>query len=321
MASGAPVFLSRRVLNPNRLAPTSLAASSQILRTLHSLHSTEGLQSRLLAFKDRSESSTSSPRSPLSLKQAESRVTPLRLGPSAIVLKKSLTTSSSSTSENQREERDNSESETQGKASFRERLRHLWKRYGWWAIGVYNLWSLADFSLTWAAIHWFGADHIRQLETRIRTYVGLGKRKTPEEKFAAWPLSSAADVGVAIIGEGSQQRLHETNQEAAKKAVKRLMQGFDERKAHGESQGGSSLWAEAVLAYTIHKTLLLPFRVMGTGAITPSFVNWMVRLGWAKPLPPLKKASATAAATVSSTSEKGAARSVAAVTGATSKRL
>ena len=43
-------------------------------------------------------------------------------------------------------------------------------------------------------------------------------------------------------------------------------------------------------------TLLLPFRVMLTAAVTPSFVKQMVRLGWAKPnnLVKVKKAAKAA---------------------------
>lgn len=41
------------------------------------------------------------------------------------------------------------------------------------------------------------------------------------------------------------------------------------------------LYAMLVLAYTIHKTLLLPFRVGMTAAFTPRFVNWLGRKGWA----------------------------------------
>ncbi|PWN99436.1 hypothetical protein FA09DRAFT_289400, partial [Tilletiopsis washingtonensis] len=118
--------------------------------------------------------------------------------------------------------------------SFRERMRFLWKRYGWWALGVYQLASIVDISITFAAIHMLGAEHIRSLETRVREWAGFGKREMDDDE---------------------------------------------------ESSGGgnSALWAEAVLAYTIHKTLLLPFRVMLTAAVTPSFVKQMVRLGWAKP--------------------------------------
>lgn len=52
-------------------------------------------------------------------------------------------------------------------------------------------------------------------------------------------------------------------------------------KKSGGGQSGT-LWTEAVLAYTIHKTLLLPVRVAITAAVTPSFVKWLVKMGWAK---------------------------------------
>lgn len=231
---------------------------------------------------------------------------------------------STSASSSRTDEQGAPEDEGHEKPSFRQRMRYLWKRYGWWAIGVYNLWSLVDFSLTWAVIHLFGAEHIRQLETKVRHLVGLDKRQTPDDEIAAWPLTNAADVGIAIVGES--QKTHENNEVAAKEAAKRLSEGVDERQAHHpngshSSNGGSgTLWAEAVLAYTIHKTLLLPFRVMGTGAVTPSFVNWMVRLGWAKPLPPLKKV-ASASSNVASTGAKRAAEGGASVAASATKKL
>lgn len=49
-----------------------------------------------------------------------------------------------------------------------------------------------------------------------------------------------------------------------------------------KSGNSSTIWTEAVLAYTIHKTLLLPVRVAFTAAVTPSFVKWLVKMGWAK---------------------------------------
>lgn len=159
-------------------------------------------------------------------------------------------------------------------------MRYLWKRYGWWAFGVYNLWSLLDFSLTWALIHMLGADHIRKVENQIREYVGMNKRKKGEGEEVRWPLGGREP---AIVG-GNE--VHGDNTTAAQQAVHRLEHGVDEaiaktgamtaeaaRKVEEEDGGGSgTLWAEAVLAYTIHKTLLLPFRVMATGALTPTFV-------------------------------------------------
>lgn len=119
------------------------------------------------------------------------------------------------------------------KASLRERLKFLTKRYGWWALGVYLAASAVDFSLTFLAIHLLGADHIRSLESSLRRTIGLEQRSDSEQE-------------------------------------------------DGGRTGGGGLWTEAVLAYTIHKTLLLPVRVAFTAAVTPSFVKWLVRMGWAK---------------------------------------
>ncbi|GAC97500.1 potential N-terminal peptidyl-methionine acetyltransferase [Pseudozyma hubeiensis SY62] len=120
------------------------------------------------------------------------------------------------------------------KATLRERLKFLTRRYGWWALGVYLLASSVDFSLTFLAIHLLGADHIRSLEASLRKSIGLEQRS-------------------------------EDPDESSKSGNK-----------------SSTIWTEAVLAYTIHKTLLLPVRVAFTAAVTPSFVKWLVKMGWAK---------------------------------------
>ncbi|KAJ9479391.1 putative N-terminal acetyltransferase 2 [Pseudozyma hubeiensis] len=120
------------------------------------------------------------------------------------------------------------------KATLRERLKFLTRRYGWWALGVYLLASSVDFSLTFLAIHLLGADHIRSLESSLRKSIGLEQRSEDPD---------------------------ESSQPGNK---------------------SSTIWTEAVLAYTIHKTLLLPVRVAFTAAVTPSFVKWLVKMGWAK---------------------------------------
>ncbi|TKY85414.1 hypothetical protein EX895_005576 [Sporisorium graminicola] len=126
------------------------------------------------------------------------------------------------------------------KASFRERLKFLTRRYGWWALGVYLAASAVDLSLTFVAIHLLGADHIRSLEASLRKSIGLEQR-SPDHDDDGTDSSTKASGG-----------------------------------------GNSTIWTEAVLAYTIHKTLLLPVRVAFTAAVTPSFVKWLVKMGWAK---------------------------------------
>ncbi|SPO23745.1 uncharacterized protein UTRI_03716_B [Ustilago trichophora] len=146
--------------------------------------------------------------------------------------------SSSSKSENKSEQQEPDPDSPPPKASFRERLKFLTRRYGWWALGVYLAASTVDFSLTFLAIHLLGADHIRSLEASLRKSIGLEARHDDPE----------------------------TSQDSNS----------------GKNAGSSTIWTEAVLAYTIHKTLLLPVRVAFTAAVTPSFVKWLVRMGWAK---------------------------------------
>lgn len=51
---------------------------------------------------------------------------------------------------------------------------------------------------------------------------------------------------------------------------------------HAASKGGrEGLIAMVLLAYTVHKTLFLPFRMGLVAALTPKVVNWLTRRGWA----------------------------------------
>lgn len=155
--------------------------------------------------------------------------------------RESVQATSSTSQQGEKKSDTQSESEPDGeadapppKASLRERLKFLTRRYGWWALGVYLAASTVDFSLTFLAIHLLGADHIRSLETSLRHSIGLEQRTDS---------SSNEDKN---------------------------------------NTGNSAIWTEAVLAYTIHKTLLLPVRVAFTAAVTPSLVKWLVKIGWAK---------------------------------------
>lgn len=151
--------------------------------------------------------------------------------------------------EQEQEEEDEDDSKAR-KGTIRERLRYLMRRYGWWALGVYNAASLVDFSLIFLSIHLLGAQHIRQMEQKVRAYIGLAQRDEEE----------------------------------------------DESEQGGKSSKKSnSMWTEAALAYTIHKTLFLPFRVAFTAAVTPSFVKWLVKMGWARSHAAVRKAAEQAA--------------------------
>ncbi|PWN51294.1 hypothetical protein IE53DRAFT_386328 [Violaceomyces palustris] len=152
-------------------------------------------------------------------------------------------------------------------SSIRDRLRFLTRRYGWWALGVYMLASLFDFTLIFVSIHMLGADHIRDLEVQVRKAIGLTQRDQDED-------DQQQQVAQVDTGDG---------QAPPRQAVRK------------SSSSSTSIWTEAVLAYTIHKTLLLPFRVAITAAVTPSFVKWLVKMGWAKPHSVVRKAAEQAA--------------------------
>lgn len=164
------------------------------------------------------------------------------------------------------------------KASLKERLRFLSRRYGWWAIGVYLLASLVDFSLVFLAIHMLGAEHIRELETKARNWIGLGKRDVSEERATGQGMKDILGVGV-----GNAEPASENNSAARKEVLAKVKTGGAPGGTGQQGAGSSTLWTEAVLAYTIHKTLLLPFRVAVTAAVLPSFVKLMVRWGLSRP--------------------------------------
>ncbi|PWY99451.1 hypothetical protein BCV70DRAFT_118938 [Testicularia cyperi] len=179
-----------------------------------------------------------------------------------------------------REEEEEDPDQPNPKASLKERLKFLTRRYGWWALAVYMAASAVDLSLTFAAVHLLGAEHIKTLEARIRAYVGLEPRQdTPDN-------DNDDDDETAP----NKHPPHSASQQKQKK----------------DKFLSDSFWTELVLAYTIHKTLLLPVRVAFTAAVTPSFVKWLVRIGWARANHHVRakiaaKAAAKAAAAKSST--------------------
>lgn len=177
-------------------------------------------------------------------------------------------------------------------------MRFLSRRYGWWALAVYLLASFIDFSLIFAAIHFLGADHIKEWENWVREKVGLEKLK---HKVSSEGNLEDSTISISIPG-GKELELV-NNSKAAKEALE-LRKGSlltsnqntsnsnsdsnhqtsgEKKRNGGAGAGASTLWTEAVLAYTIHKTLLLPFRVMFTAAVLPSFVKLMVKWGLSKP--------------------------------------
>ena len=128
--------------------------------------------------------------------------------------------------------------------SLSQRLRYLIKSYGWYALGVYIVLSVADFSVAFAAVNVLGAEHVGRVAAAAKEAVaGLLPQKVPE------PGREDMDSAAAHAGH-----------------------------VHGGSEG---FWAMLMVAYTIHKTLFLPFRVGLTAYCTPRLVGWLRTRGWA----------------------------------------
>ncbi|KAF4620489.1 hypothetical protein D9613_000602 [Agrocybe pediades] len=125
--------------------------------------------------------------------------------------------------------------------SLTQRLKHLIKSYGWYALGVYLVLSALDFGVAFVGVNLLGAEYV--------SHVAASVKSTVVQFFPSRP----ADPGRDEI----------------------------ESMSNPNAQGGQEgLYAMLVLAYTIHKTLFLPVRIGLTGAFTPRLVAFLSRRGW-----------------------------------------
>ncbi|WWC98403.1 hypothetical protein V866_005294 [Kwoniella sp. B9012] len=162
-------------------------------------------------------------------------------------------TSSSSQSQSQSE----AESEPSPNSSgVTARLKLLFKKYGWYALGIYTILSTIDCSLTFIAVHTFGAEKIEPIFDSVIQFYRV-KRYGEEE----------ADNLKKIDEEKKAEELEKAKLEGAADTDK-------------NKWFGKTFWAELALAYAIHKTLLLPVRAGLTVAWTPKIVNWLASRGW-----------------------------------------
>lgn len=161
-----------------------------------------------------------------------------------------------STIKDQRQEESKQQQKGPRKSIF-QRFRTIMKEYGWWALGVYTFISGIDLSLTFAAIHFFGGEHVEEIEALLFKYIGPIVKKLKREDDQ--PKENAV---VTYIKNwfSSEENAYEMEHLIAR------------------------LSGEFVLAFTIHKTLMLPLRSGLTVLITPGFVRWLIKKGWARPL-------------------------------------
>ncbi|KAG2150809.1 hypothetical protein DEU56DRAFT_908451 [Suillus clintonianus] len=65
-------------------------------------------------------------------------------------------------------------------ATLSQRLKHLIKSYGWYALGVYFVLSTLDFTVAFAGINLLGAEQVASAAAYIKTAVGFMYTKPPE---------------------------------------------------------------------------------------------------------------------------------------------
>ncbi|MBW0530450.1 hypothetical protein O181_070165 [Austropuccinia psidii MF-1] len=121
------------------------------------------------------------------------------------------------------------------------KLRQLSKLYGSAALIVYALLSAADFGLSFLMIYLIGAEHVRTAEDWLLSQLNW--------KRAASTSPSSETLSTITT---STSDLSESN----------------------------FLWTTALVAYTIHKTILLPVRIGLTAWITPPIVRALRKRGW-----------------------------------------
>ena len=66
-------------------------------------------------------------------------------------------------------------------ATLSERLKHLIKRYGWYALGMYIFFSTIDFSVAFAAINVVGAEQVQRAVDTVKQHVSSVIHSTPPE--------------------------------------------------------------------------------------------------------------------------------------------
>ncbi|TFK18927.1 hypothetical protein FA15DRAFT_674910, partial [Coprinopsis marcescibilis] len=127
-------------------------------------------------------------------------------------------------------------------ATLTQRLKHLIRSYGWYALGVYAILSALDFGVAFVGINLLGAEYVSHVAGTVRSAV--------TNLLHSRPVEPGLDE-IEPVGTNPAERGHE------------------------------GLYAILVLAYTVHKTLFLPVRVGLTAAFTPRLVHWLRARGWA----------------------------------------
>ncbi|EGU12053.1 hypothetical protein RTG_01935 [Rhodotorula toruloides ATCC 204091] len=189
-----------------------------------------------------------------------------------------------------------------------QKIKYLFRKHGWTALAVYLLLSAIDFGLCFVVIYAVGADRVREAEDWVLDQ--LKWKRSPE---AAVPgeegrLSRAYHEIKEFKDQHTRHRVKGPEAHPTPEAAQAVAEGKDTATVAAVDKESkkdySALATTAILAYAIHKTALLPFRVGVTFAITPKVVRmlqgWGFKVGYAAGAPPVAAAAAAGAASKAS---------------------
>lgn len=148
--------------------------------------------------------------------------------------------------------------------SLSQRLKKLFRTHGWSALVIYLALSLADFSLTFLLVYSVGADRVRDAEDWVLDALGWRRKDGEPGKIRR------------AVDEWKEQ--HPGKGERKPKPTPTPLPVPLASDVVADKNGYSAIATTAVLAYAIHKTLLLPVRIGITVAITPKIVRALQ--GW-----------------------------------------
>ncbi|KAG0151217.1 hypothetical protein CROQUDRAFT_37060 [Cronartium quercuum f. sp. fusiforme G11] len=142
--------------------------------------------------------------------------------------------------------------------NFFGKIKQLTKQFGSAALVIYGILSAIDFSLSFVTIYLIGTEHVRQAEDWILEQLHWKRESSNQNELEREPISSRS---------GSNHEVINSNESVIEEPTI-------------SSDGQSLLWTTAIVAYTIHKTVLLPIRVGLTAWITPPIVRTLRKRGW-----------------------------------------
>lgn len=125
-----------------------------------------------------------------------------------------------------------------------QRLKHLIRTYGWYALGVNLTVSALDFTVAFAGVNLLGPEYVSGVTNSVKETIARVLHSRPPE-----PSRDETDASYLAI-------------------IRRF-------------GGSGDLFTKLALAFAVHKTLFFPVRMGLTIALTPRLVSWLTRRGWA----------------------------------------